>query len=104
MIDWTQVARLRADLGAEVFPEIAEAFLTELETQAAALDAPAAAPDIMKDRFHTMKGSALYLGFAALADACAGAERATQDHAELAPHIDRIRSLRAASAAAFRAG
>ena len=102
MIDWSQVERLRDDLGAEVFPEIAEAFLQELETQAAGLDMAPATAAVMQDRFHTMKGSALYLGFADLAAVCAEAEACAKAGGDSVPWIKRAREVHASSARAFR--
>lgn len=97
MIDWDRVAELQAEIGAEDFTEIAGLFLSELQDVIGAL---AAAGDsaVLSDGFHSLKGSALNLGFADLAGlcACGEADPATAD-------IARIRDVCDASARALRA-
>lgn len=68
MIDWERVAELRRELGEEDFPEVAELFQTEVEETLEKLHT--ADEDEARARLHFLKGSALNLGFAALAQAC----------------------------------
>lgn len=68
-IDWDRVSELRAEVGAEDFDEILELFLAEVDASLARVaDAPTA------DEFHALRGSALNLGMAALAQRCGEAE------------------------------
>lgn len=70
MIDWTRVEQLRSEVGEEDFREVAEMFLEEadevVEALGKGLDEPA-----LESQFHSLKGSALNLGFQTLASTCA---------------------------------
>lgn len=68
MIDLERVAELRRELGDEDFPEVAELFQAEVEESLEKLRT--ADEDEARARLHFLKGSALNLGFAALAQAC----------------------------------
>lgn len=74
MIDWTRVAELRDEIGPEDFSEVAELFLMEVEDTLSRL--PSARNDArqMQELMHFLKGSALNLGFANLAETCSAAE------------------------------
>lgn len=63
MIDWSQVKSLRNDVGHGEFDEIVELFLEEVEKIVAKLRE---APNIseLENDMHSLKGSALNLGFA----------------------------------------
>jgi HPt (histidine-containing phosphotransfer) domain-containing protein len=63
MIDWSQVKSLRNDVGHDEFDEIVELFLEEVEKIVAKLRE---APNIseLENDMHSLKGSALNLGFA----------------------------------------
>ncbi|ETX29632.1 Hpt domain-containing protein [Roseivivax isoporae] len=81
MIDWTQVRMLRSEIGEDGFAEVAEVFLEEMA--AAVRDLPAADADALRGALHGMKGAASNLGMAALAEACARAERSDDPAAAL---------------------
>lgn len=85
MIDWTRVAELRDEIGAEDFEEIVESFLMEVETTLAELPETAGNAPEIEARLHYLKGSALTLGFTALSDLCQAGESAA--HAGDA-HVD----------------
>ncbi len=69
MIDWERVHELREEVGKDDFREVVELFLEEVEGVIARLrDSPD--PLRFEDDFHFLKGSALNLGFSALADVC----------------------------------
>jgi HPt (histidine-containing phosphotransfer) domain-containing protein len=73
MIDWDRVRELREEIGADAFEEVLDLFLEEVET-ALALLRTATAEDDLEAQLHFLKGSALNLGFAALADLCSQGE------------------------------
>lgn len=96
VIDWTRVGQLREEVGAEAFAEIAVMFLAEAEAAVGALDPGAEAARMAAD-LHAIKGSALNLGFADLAELCAQGEAAARDGQ---PQKADIAAIRAAFAAA----
>ena len=75
MIDWDRAATLRDEIGAEDFAEVVDMFIDEMEAEFAALRA-AARDDRLEARLHFLKGSALNLGFEALATLCQTGESA----------------------------
>ncbi len=100
MIDWSQVAQLREEIGAEDFEEVAEMFLAEVEETLAGLEP--AGPEIGA-QLHFLKGSALNLGLAEFADLCARGEVAAR--AGGTPEgLDRLGPLFAASRDALDRG
>ena len=73
MIDWKRVEELRDEVGSEDFAEIAVLFLSEIEE--AAGDLPAITDSTARsEALHGMKGSAMNLGFQALAEICKAGE------------------------------
>ena len=91
MIDWARVEELKEEVGAEDFAEIAALFLSELGEVIDALGA-SCDPAVLRDGYHGLKGSALNLGFAQVAELCAAAEAA--------PETADLGRVRAACAAA----
>jgi len=75
MIDWGRVNALRAEIGAEDFHEVVDLFLEEADEVAARLSRPAVGVRREAD-CHFLKGSALNLGFDALASLCHVGEQA----------------------------
>jgi HPt (histidine-containing phosphotransfer) domain-containing protein len=67
MIDWTRVTELHREVGAEDFEEVVTLFIEEVEAALEALDYHDPSPE----HLHFLKGSALNLGFTALAQQCA---------------------------------
>lgn len=64
---------MRQEIGEDDFAEVAEMFLDEMADALSVLcDAPGTAGT---DAFHSLRGSALNLGFADFATACAEAEK-----------------------------
>ncbi len=80
MIDWTRVAELHEDFGEDMFAEILEAFLQDMEAGQASLES-AQNPDDLRAGFHFLKGAALNLGLTTLADLCEEGERGAADDA-----------------------
>jgi HPt (histidine-containing phosphotransfer) domain-containing protein len=74
MIDWSQVKSLRNDVGHDEFDEIVELFLEEVEKIVAKLRE---APNIseLENDMHSLKGSALNLGFATFSQMCLHGEK-----------------------------
>lgn len=97
MICWQQVLELRDDVGPENFPEVVEIFLEEVEENLAALG-----PDARQEElFHTLKGSALNLGFESFARLCAQGERNAA--AGVPTDLEQLRRTYAESRAIFLA-
>ncbi|WP_338549593.1 Hpt domain-containing protein [Roseovarius phycicola] len=69
MIDWTRVAQLRDEIGAEDFEEILDIFLEEVDAEIANLYSGCSASQL-ETLLHFLKGSALNLGFEAFSKLC----------------------------------
>lgn len=78
MIDWTRVAELRDEIGAEDFGEIVELFLFEVQNAIERLAESAGNAKEVADHMHFLKGAGLNLGFAALSTMCQEGEQAAQ--------------------------
>jgi HPt (histidine-containing phosphotransfer) domain-containing protein len=74
MIDWDRVESLREEIGKEDFAEVVEMFLAESDQTVARLLAGRPDPTLEAD-LHFLKGSALNLGFSALAARCSAGEK-----------------------------
>lgn len=74
MIDWGRVNELRLEIGADDFPEVVSLFMEEVDEVVARLPAIADAKGL-ESALHFVKGSALNLGFSALAALCQEGER-----------------------------
>ncbi len=98
MIDWTRLGELRDEIGPEEVAEVIALFLEEADEAMARLSALPPGAD-SRALLHFLKGSALNLGFAQLAQICDRGERApeTADPAAVA-------ECYAASRAAFLEG
>jgi len=103
MIDWGRVRELRGEIGADAFEEVLDLFLEEVETALAMLRTATEADDL-EAQLHFLKGSALNLGFAALAELCADGEARSRGGARDNVDINGIVSGYDASKAAFLAG
>lgn len=71
MISWDRVNELRREVGDDDFAEVVTIFLDEVECVLARM-AGAPGPDSYSADLHFLKGSALNLGFRALAALCDG--------------------------------
>ncbi|RGP37599.1 Hpt domain-containing protein [Pseudotabrizicola alkalilacus] len=74
MIDWRRVQELLGEIGPECFEEIVAIFLQETDEVIARLRALSDTGSVESD-LHFLKGSALNLGFAELAQICQTGER-----------------------------
>jgi len=78
MICWERVNELRDEVGAEDFSEVVDIFMEEVEE---VMDRLRESPDPSEyeSELHFLKGSALNLGFQALADLCGDGENAARN-------------------------
>ncbi|MEY8843083.1 Hpt domain-containing protein [Cribrihabitans sp. XS_ASV171] len=74
MIDWSRVAQLRGEVGAEDFDEVVALFLEEVEEVMARLRSSPGRGRLDRD-LHFLKGSALSLGFQSFSRLCQEGER-----------------------------
>lgn len=102
MIDWTRVTELRDEIGGEDFAEVVTLFLQEADDVVQSLPTCVEAKAI-GSALHFLKGSALNLGFATLAQLCQEGERLA---AGGNPQVDVAQVVAAydASKSAFEAG
>ncbi|QYZ69158.1 Hpt domain-containing protein [Neotabrizicola shimadae] len=70
MIDWLRMAELRDEIGQDGFDEVVDVFLEEAGEVVIRLDRGPTLEDL-----HFLKGSALNLGFVAVAQLCQEGER-----------------------------
>lgn len=100
MINWSRVAELRDEIGAEDFDEVVELFLEEVEEVIERLrgltDRSSLEPDL-----HFLKGSALNLGFADLSDVCAAGEKMAAGGNSDEVNVDQVISTFAGSKTQF---
>ena len=74
MIDWKRVEELRREIGPDGFAEVADMFLEEADQAVLSL-AQGIASDAVEAQLHFLKGNALNLGLADLAQLCQEGER-----------------------------
>jgi HPt (histidine-containing phosphotransfer) domain-containing protein len=72
-VDWARLEELRAEVGAEALDEIIDMFVMEMTELVDKLRS-APDPDMLEADLHFLRGSALNLGFAPLAEVCQTAE------------------------------
>ncbi len=73
MIDWNRVTELRSEVGSDTFDEVVALFLEEVDDTVAQMSS-LAEPVVTQDQLHFLKGSALSLGFKAMAILCRDGE------------------------------
>ena len=74
MIDWKRVKELQDEIGPDGFAEVADMFLEEADQAVQSL-IRGLADDAVEGQLHFLKGSALNLGLADLAQLCQEGER-----------------------------
>ena len=100
MIDWSRLAELRAEIGADDLADVAELFLEEADEVVARIGG--GLPDArLEAELHFLKGSALNLGLQALSALCQDGERRAAQGAGAVVDLGRIVSVYQASKAAF---
>ncbi|MBY6003965.1 Hpt domain-containing protein [Salipiger bermudensis] len=70
MIDWARVAELRDEIGAAEFEEVVPLFLQEVEATVGDLPVLLHSAPETEAALHSLRGSALNLGFSAFAAIC----------------------------------
>lgn len=79
MIDWGRVEELRTEVGEDDFAEVVLLFLEEADEVASRLETTVPSSAQIARDLHSLKGAALNLGFADLAECCADGERRARD-------------------------
>jgi histidine phosphotransfer protein HptB len=103
VIDWNRIDELHGDVGAADFDEVMGLFLSEVEAALGHLgDAADAAA--LAGSLHFLKGSALNVGFSALARLCADGEQRALGGRPGGNDIASIRQCYAASTDEFENG
>ena len=103
MIDWDRVRELREEIGSDAFEEVLDLFLEEVESALAALRTAHDA-ESLEAQLHFLKGSALNLGFSALAGLCEENERKTRTAGPGVVRVTEVTTGYEASKAVFLAG
>jgi histidine phosphotransfer protein HptB len=103
MIDWTRIAELRSEIGEDDLQEVVGLFLQETDEVVARLSGEVVVSALESD-LHFLKGSALNLGFAALAELCQDGERRAARGEGAAVVLDTIIAMYHASKSTFLAG
>jgi len=103
MIDWSRVEDLRSEIGIADFMEVVDLFLEETDGSVDRL-AAGLAPAAVEGELHFLKGSALNLGFGALAALCQDGERCASGGHSASVELERIVQCYAQSKQAFLAG
>jgi HPt (histidine-containing phosphotransfer) domain-containing protein len=98
MIDWMRVQALRDEIGEEGFAEVVSLFLDEADEVVARIAGEGAEATLAAD-LHFLRGSALNLGFEALARLCDAGERMAPAEVDRA----RIAAVYLETVALFRA-
>jgi HPt (histidine-containing phosphotransfer) domain-containing protein len=93
---------LRDEIGADAFEEVLDLFLEEVETALAVLRT-ATPEDDLEAQLHFLRGSALNLGFSALAELCAEGEARSRAGGRDSVDLGEIVSSYEASKATFLA-
>lgn len=84
MIDWLRMSELREEIGQDGFDEVVDVFLEEAEEVVARL---LQAPFPTHEDLHFLKGSALNLGFVAVAQLCQDGERQLSSDSQPDPQV-----------------
>jgi HPt (histidine-containing phosphotransfer) domain-containing protein len=102
VINWERVEELRDEIGMDGFAEVVALFLDEAD--GAVVRLAAGAPAGLAEDLHFLKGAALNLGLAQLADLCQQGERAAARGEGGAVDVDDVRASYAQSRTALLAG
>ncbi|MCG7520432.1 Hpt domain-containing protein [Ruegeria sp. Ofav3-42] len=103
MINWSRVQQLRDEVGASEFDEVVQIFLDEVHEALSRLQHDTAGTRY-EQNLHFLKGSALSLGFEALAKLCQDGERQSAQGQSQAVDLLNIVSVFESSAAEFKSG
>ncbi|WP_108860534.1 Hpt domain-containing protein [Ruegeria sp. Alg231-54] len=103
MINWSRVRQLRDVVGANEFDEVVQIFLDEVNEALTRLRNDTARTEF-EQNLHFVKGSALSLGFEAVAKLCQDGERQSAQGDSKAVDFANILSIFERSTAEFKAG
>lgn len=103
MIDWSRVDDLKGEIGADDFAEVVALFLDEADEVVARLTA-GPDPSRIEAELHFLKGSALNLGLAALAQLCQEGEKAAAAGQAAGVDLAAVVACYGASRQAFEGG
>jgi HPt (histidine-containing phosphotransfer) domain-containing protein len=103
MIDWKRVRELREEIGSDAFEEVLDLFLEEVESALVMLRCTSEAQGI-EAQLHFLKGSALNIGFEALAEMCEENERKARAGGAANVRVTEVITGYEASKAVFLAG
>jgi HPt (histidine-containing phosphotransfer) domain-containing protein len=92
LIDWSQVAQLRQEVGVEDFDEVLDLFFEEVEEVTTRLAQSTPSKDL-GEGLHFLKGSALNLGFAAFSMACQKGENLCANGADAEVDVPEILAI-----------
>lgn len=97
MLNISRVSELKAEIGEEDFAEIVGLFCEEVEELLDEL--PGASPSTLPKKLHSLKGSALNIGFDAVGELCRITEARLRTDPAVQPDFAAIRTAYAASKA-----
>ena len=103
MISWDRVNELKDEIGEEDFAEVADMFLGEVDEVIARLKTNPV-PERFEEDLHSLKGSALNLGFEALSKLCQQGEMLAASGDYAAVSLNPVFDTYAKSCEEFRAG
>ena len=103
MISWDRVNELKDEIGEEDFAEVADMFLEEVDEVITRLKSNPV-PEQFEADLHSLKGSALNLGFEALSKLCQQGEVLAANGEYAAVSLDPVFDVYAKSCVEFRAG
>ncbi|SIO19723.1 Hpt domain-containing protein [Vannielia litorea] len=102
MIDWDRVTRLRDDVGEDAFAEVKDMFVVETERVLSQFAAGGSGQ--WEEDFHSLKSSALNMGFEEVARLCQDAELRARTGAAGPADAAAVTASFKASMAAFEQG
>lgn len=101
MIDWARLRELEDSLGAEGLAELVDVFMDEIEEGARRVGSSESARS-SEEAFHFLRGSALNLGLAGIAELCQQGERIAGSGDDIAPFKARLSEEVKKTCAMFR--
>lgn len=102
MIDWSRVDELVNEIGAEDFGEVVALFLEEVESAIEQLESCSGNPVVTEEQMHFLKGAALNIGFATLAQLCQTGEKSAAEGKPDTVSPQQVRSCYESSLDLFR--
>ncbi|WP_146584474.1 Hpt domain-containing protein [Puniceibacterium confluentis] len=101
MIDWQRIHELHSEIGADDFQEVVDLFLSEVEDSLGDLASVTINAQLLQERLHFLKGSALNLGFSEMARLCQAGELAAAAGQHQTVKVAKVHEVFAESRTAF---